>query len=40
MELIKLKEVKQKELVTDYKVRFVHSQNMTIAYWDIEAVAE
>ena len=40
MELIKLNDIKQKELVAGYKVRFVHSQNMTLAYWDIKAGAE
>lgn len=36
MEIIRIKEVKEREPVPGYKVRFVHSENVTIAYWDIK----
>ena len=35
-----LDEIQQKELIPGYKVKFIHSQNMTFAYWDITAGAE
>ena len=31
-----LNDIEQKELIPGYKVRFIHSKNMTIAYWDIK----
>lgn len=31
-----LKGIKEKEIIPGYKVRFIHSKNMTLAYWDIE----
>ena len=31
-----LNDIKQKELIPGYKVSFIHSKNMTFAYWDIE----
>ena len=31
-----LKDIEQRELIPGYKVRFIHSKNMTFAYWDIE----
>jgi len=34
-----LKDLKEKELIRGYKVKFIHSKNMTFAYWDIEANA-
>ena len=40
MSLIKLAELPEKEIVPGYHARFVHSQNMTLAYWRIEAGAE
>ncbi len=39
MAFVNLKDIEQKELVPGYKVRFVHSDNMTLAYWDIDAGA-
>ncbi len=36
MTFIHLKDLPQKELVPGYHVRFVHSENMTIAYWDVD----
>jgi len=40
MGYLNLKEVEQKEIVKGYKARFVHSDNMTTAYWEVEAGAE
>ena len=39
MELIHLNEVKEKEIMPGMKARFIHSDNMTFAYWDIDAGA-
>jgi quercetin dioxygenase-like cupin family protein len=37
MKLKKLDEIQEREIVPGYKARFVHSENMTIAYWNIKA---
>lgn len=37
MEIIELESLAKKEIVPGYKARFVHSKNMTIAYWDVKA---
>ncbi len=37
MQFVNLKELREKELVPGFKVRFVHSDNMTFAYWTIKA---
>ena len=34
---LNLKEINQKEIIKGYKARFVHSKNMTFAYWKIKA---
>jgi len=39
MALINLNELPEKEIIDRLNVRFVHSENMTIAYWNIEASA-
>ena len=39
MEEIQLNSIEEKEPVPGYRVRFVHSQNMTFAYWNISAGA-
>lgn len=39
MEEIRLESIAEKELVPGFRVRFVHSQNMTFAYWNITAGA-
>jgi quercetin dioxygenase-like cupin family protein len=39
MAFINLSELEEKELVPGFHVRFVHSENMTFAYWNIEAGA-
>ncbi|QTA89733.1 cupin domain-containing protein [Desulfonema magnum] len=36
MQFISLKDLREKELVPGFKVRFVHSDNMTLAYWTIK----
>ena len=39
MSLINLNQVKEKEILTGLSVKFVHSENMTIAYWNFESGA-
>ena len=36
MKIIDLKDEKQHEPVPGYRVKFVHSENMTFAFWDIK----
>jgi quercetin dioxygenase-like cupin family protein len=36
MKLTKLNELVEKEIVPGYHARFVHSENVTLAYWNIE----
>ncbi|HYF81585.1 MAG TPA: cupin domain-containing protein [Clostridia bacterium] len=36
MNLIKLYEMAEKEMVPGYHAKFVHSENVTLAYWSIE----
>ena len=31
-----LKNIKEREIISGYKAKFVHSKNMTLAYWDIK----
>ena len=40
MGFLDLKDIEQKEIVKGYNARFVHSDNMTTAYWEVEAGAE
>ena len=40
MSLINLNELEKKEILTGLSVKFVHSENMTIAYWNFETGAE
>jgi quercetin dioxygenase-like cupin family protein len=37
MEVISVKNIKAKEIVPGFHGRFIHSENITIAYWDIKA---
>jgi len=37
MPIIDLKTIEKKEPVPGYKVRFVHSDNITLAFWEIKA---
>jgi len=39
MPFINLDQQEEKELVPGYHVKFVHTNNMTFAYWRIEAGA-
>lgn len=39
MNHLKLKDIEQREPVPGYKGRLVHGENMTIAYFDVEAGA-
>jgi quercetin dioxygenase-like cupin family protein len=36
MNLIKLYEMAEREMVPGYHAKFVHSENMTLAYWNID----
>jgi len=36
MEITKLYEMQSKEIISGYHAKFVHSENVTMAYWDIE----
>ena len=40
MTFINLEEIEQRELLPGLHVRFVHSEKMTIAYWEIKAGSE
>ena len=35
-----LKDIEEKEIIPGYKVKFVHSKNMTFAYWNIKKDAK
>ncbi len=37
MPIIDLKTIKEKEPASGYKARFVHSDNITLAFWDVKA---
>ena len=37
MPFISFDSIDQKELLPGFKVRFVHTEKMTLAYWDIKA---
>lgn len=37
MLFINIHNIEQKEFIPGYRVRFIHTENMTLAYWDIEA---
>lgn len=36
MPFIDLKDINQIEIITGYKARFIHSENMTLAHWNIK----
>ncbi|MGB2963966.1 MAG: cupin domain-containing protein [Anaerolineales bacterium] len=36
MGYLKLKDLKEREIVPGYRAVFVHSENMTLAYWDVD----
>lgn len=37
MEIITLDTIKTKKILSGFKARFVHSENNTLAFWDIES---
>ncbi|GAB4246761.1 MAG: cupin domain-containing protein [Ekhidna sp.] len=37
MSFVQLSAIKPKEIIPGYTVRFVHTGNMTFAYWDVKA---
>ena len=37
MSIIKIGDIEQREIVPGYFGRFIHSETMTVAYWDIRA---
>jgi quercetin dioxygenase-like cupin family protein len=39
MTFVHLDELEEREPVAGFRVRFVHTRNMTLAYWDIDAGA-
>jgi quercetin dioxygenase-like cupin family protein len=39
MAFIELSDLEEKELIPGYRVRFVHTENMTFAYWTVSAGA-
>ena len=39
MSFLELHDIREREPVPGYRVRFVHSGSMTVAYWEIEAGA-
>jgi len=39
MEYFHLSDIDGKEIIPGFKGRFIHSENMTFVYWDIEADA-
>jgi quercetin dioxygenase-like cupin family protein len=39
MPFLNLHDLEEKQLIPGFKGHFVHSENMTFAYWDIEAGA-
>jgi quercetin dioxygenase-like cupin family protein len=40
MTFIQLRDIEQRELLPGLLVRFLHSDNMTVAYWEIAAGAD
>ena len=40
MVYLDLKNIEEREIVPGYRAKFVHSENMTLAYWDVDPGAE
>ncbi len=40
MSFLQIESLDQKELIPGFQVRFVHTERMTFAYWDIEPGSE
>ena len=39
MTFLNLRDIPEREIVPGYKARFVHTDGMTLAYWEVEAGA-
>lgn len=37
MSIINLDTIKRKEIIPGYEARFVHAENVTLAFWDVKA---
>jgi len=40
MGYLDLKDIEEREIVPGYRGKFVHSEDMTLAYWDVDPGAE
>ncbi len=40
MVYLDLEDIEEKEIVPGFRAKFVHSENMTLAYWDVDPGAE
>ncbi len=40
MGYLDLKDIEEREIVPGYRAKFVHSEDMTLAYWDVDPGAE
>jgi quercetin dioxygenase-like cupin family protein len=40
MHFVELKDIDKKEPVPGYRAAFIHSDNMTLAYWEVDEGAE
>jgi quercetin dioxygenase-like cupin family protein len=40
MGFIDLNSIDEKEIITGFRARFVHGDNLTLAYWDVDPGAE
>lgn len=40
MTFLALKDIEEKEIVPGYRAKFVHSDNMTLGFWDVDPGAE
>jgi len=40
MGFLDLKDIEEREIVPGYRAKFVHSEDMTLAYWDVDPGAE
>jgi hypothetical protein len=40
MSFIDLRDIEEREQIPAYHVRFVHSANMTLAYWELSSTGQ
>ena len=40
MPFVQLTDITQKEVMDGFRARFIHTENITVAYWEIQAGAE